>query len=122
MASAIEVVQAMLSFFDMDNKVKVIVMEFGTRLKQLYGTRLEQVILFGSQARGDAIEGSDIDVLIILSGEVNIGEEISRTSKICSDLSLAHDVALSRIFTSSERFAKEKNPFYTNVHREGISV
>ena len=109
-------------FFDMDNKVKAIVMEFGTRLKQLYGIRLEQVILFGSQARGDAIEGSDIDVMIILSGEVNIGEEIARTSKICSDLSLAHDVALSRIFTSSERFAKEQNPLYVNVHREGISL
>ena len=106
----------------MDNKVKAVVIEFGASLKQLYGKRLEQVILFGSQARGDAVEGSDIDVMIVLKGEVNIGEEISRTSKICSDLSLENDVALSRIFVSSERFAKESNPLYVNVHREGISV
>ncbi len=122
MASAIEVVQAVLCFFAMDNKVKAVVIEFGASLKQLYGKRLEQVILFGSQARGDAVEGSDIDVMIVLKGEVNIGEEISRTSKICSDLSLENDVALSRIFVSSERFAKESNPLYVNVQREGISV
>ncbi len=91
MASAIEVARAMLCFFTMDNKVKAIVIEFGASLKQLYGKRLEQVILFGSQARGDAVEGSDIDVMIVLNGEVNVGEEIARTSKICSDLSLEND-------------------------------
>ena len=91
----------------MNDQVKTIVAEFRTRLQQLYGERLEQVILFGSQARGDAVEGSDIDVMIVLKGEVKVGEEIARTSQLCSDLSLAYDVALSRIFTSNEKGAKE---------------
>ncbi len=106
----------------MDDKVKTIVSEFRQQLHQLYGDRLEQVILFGSQARGDAVEGSDIDVMIVLKGEVNVGDEISRTSQLCSDLSLAYDVALSRIFTSAERFAYERNPLFVNVQREGVWV
>ena len=106
----------------MDNKVKTIVAEFRQRLQQLYGDRLEQVILFGSQARGDAVEGSDIDVMIVLKGDVNVGDEISRTSQLCSDLSLAYDVALSRIFTSAERFAQGRSPLLLNVHREGVLV
>ncbi len=106
----------------MNEQVKTIVAEFRQRLQQLYGERLEQVILFGSQARGDAVEGSDIDVMIVLKGEVNVGEEITRTSELCSDLSLAYDVALSRIFTSAERFTQGRSPLLINVHREGVLV
>ncbi len=65
----------------MNEQVKTIVTEFRQRLQQLYSERLEQVIIFGSQARGDVVEGSDIDVMIVLKGEVNVGEEISRTPK-----------------------------------------
>ncbi|MBL8205087.1 MAG: nucleotidyltransferase domain-containing protein [Blastocatellia bacterium] len=106
----------------MQEKIRQILAEFRSRLEALYGERLEQVILFGSQARGDAVEGSDIDVMIVLKGEVNVGDEISRTSQLCSDLSLAYDVALSRIFTSAERFAHERSPLLSNVHREGVWV
>ena len=43
-------------------------------LSKLYGTRLYRLILFGSQARGDAKNYSDIDVLIVLKSQVNPGE------------------------------------------------
>ena len=49
------------------------------RLTELYGPRIDRLLLFGSQARGDAVEGSDVDVLVVLHGEVQPGEEIRRT-------------------------------------------
>ncbi len=110
------------AFGMISEQVKTIVSEFHAQLQQLYGERLEQVILFGSQARGDAIEGSDIDMMIVLKGNVSIGEEIARTSEICSRLSLINDVALSRIFLSSERFKHERTPLLLNVYREGVFV
>ena len=41
-----------------------------------YGDRLVQLVLCGSQARGNAEPGSDIEVLVVLWGEVNAGQEI----------------------------------------------
>src|ERR1700758_1320655 len=35
-------------------------------LDQIYGDRLERVVLFGSRARGDARENSDYDVAVVL--------------------------------------------------------
>ncbi len=106
----------------MNETVKPILAELRARLESLYGERLEQVILFGSQARGDAVEGSDIDVMIVLQGEVNVGDEISRTTELCSELSLAYDVVISTIFMSAYRYAQGQSSLLLNVHEEGIAV
>ncbi|MFN3967254.1 MAG: nucleotidyltransferase domain-containing protein, partial [Endomicrobiia bacterium] len=36
------------------------------RLRKLYGDNLSKVILYGSKARGDATDDSDIDILVVL--------------------------------------------------------
>jgi uncharacterized protein len=53
---------------------------------------LQHLTLFGSQARGDAEPGSDIDVLVVLKSPANPGEEIKRTGKAIADLSLDYNL------------------------------
>jgi len=52
----------------MTKKVKTVLSELRRRLERLYGRRLVQMVLYGSHARGDAEDGSDIDVLVVLTG------------------------------------------------------
>ena len=92
------------------------------RLTNLYGPKLENLILYGSQARGDAEEGSDVDVLVVISGEVLPGEDIRRTGAIVADLSLVNDLVISCAFVSSHRYLTEMSPFLLNVRREGIAL
>jgi predicted nucleotidyltransferase len=65
----------------MNKKLTAILAELRRRFEALYGARLVQMLLFGSQARGDAEPGSDIDVLVVLRGEVSPCEEIARTEE-----------------------------------------
>jgi len=53
-----------------------ILTDLHSRLTELYGARIDRLLLFGSQARGDAVDGSDVDVLVVLHGDVQPGEEI----------------------------------------------
>jgi predicted nucleotidyltransferase len=96
--------------------------ELRSRFEALYGLRLVRLMLYGSQARGDAEPGSDIDVLVILEGPVRPGEEIRRTLDDVAALSLENNVVFSCVFVSRDRFESELSPLLINVRREGVLV
>ncbi len=106
----------------MNAKIQAIVAELHRRLEALYGTRLVKIVLFGSQARGDAEPGSDIDVLVVLNGPVNPGEEISRTGDVVAELCLAHGVVIACVFMDRDRFLHRQGPLLRNIRREGVPV
>jgi predicted nucleotidyltransferase len=106
----------------MNDKLTAILAELRRRFEALYGERLVRMILFGSQARGDAEAGADIDVLVVLRGPVDPGQEIARSGEVTASLSLKYDVVISRVFISAEQFSEEQSPLLLNVRREGIHV
>jgi predicted nucleotidyltransferase len=104
----------------MNPKLKAILAELRSRFETLYGDRLVRLILYGSQARGDAEPDSDIDVLVVLKGAVRPGQEIERTGDVVSEVSLLNRTVISCVFFSEERFLSEWTPLLSNVRREGV--
>jgi hypothetical protein len=64
---------------------------------------------------------SDIDVLVVLKGNVNPGEEIKRTSLMVAELSLEYNQVISRLFMDESRFNSYNSPLLQNIRREGIA-
>ncbi|HEY9737610.1 MAG TPA: nucleotidyltransferase domain-containing protein [Trichocoleus sp.] len=91
-------------------------------LQEEYRDRLDRVILFGSQAREEATEDSDIDVLVVLDDPVHASEEIYRTSQFVAELCLEHNLLISRLFLPKSRFEAENSPLLVNIRREGIAL
>ncbi len=103
-----------------EEKLNTLLTELRHGLIELYGPRLARLILYGSQARGDAEPGSDIDVMVVLAGKVKVGDEIRRTGELVASISLQYDELISRIFVSVEQFDNEDSPLLINVRKEGV--
>ena len=58
----------------MNENLPEILAELRHYFNDLYGDRLVQLILYGSQARGDAKPDSDIDILVVLNEPVSAGK------------------------------------------------
>ena len=106
----------------MDASIQGILQELRRRFEQLYGDRLVHLVLFGSRARGDAEPDSDIDVLVVLNGPVNAGEEIGRTGGIIAEVSLENNVVISCVFMDRHRYEHKNGPLLRNIRKEGVPV
>ncbi len=101
-------------------EVDHIIKEFRAALERLYGQRLKDLILYGSWARNEATEDSDVDLLVVLEGDVEPGKEIDRMIDIITDINLKHNVLLSVCPASDRDYESLKSPLLMNVRREGV--
>ena len=101
-------------------RISDILKEFREELENLYQKRLKSIILYGSWARGDATEYSDIDLLIVLEGKVIPGKEIDKMIDIITEINLKHGVLISIYPVSEEDYSTINSPLLINVRREGV--
>lgn len=93
--------------------------------EKLYAEKLNKIILYGSYARGDNTEESDIDIMIVLNCDYDeVRKFRGKTSEMASDISLEEDVFLSILLRDKKHFEDNKDflPFYRNVIQDGVAV
>lgn len=103
-------------------RLNLIVEEYRSRLATTLGDELELIVLYGSQARKEAVEGSDIDILCVMRNPFRYGELINRTSQVTAEVSLKYDVVISRVFVTGEAYESHQSPFLMNVHQEQLAI
>lgn len=82
-----------------------------------------KVLLFGSQARGDAREDSDWDILILLNKEKLNNEDHDRYSYPLMELGWMIDQQIHPIlYTMKDWQKRHATPFYHNVEQDSIVV
>lgn len=106
-------------------KIDKAMIDLTSEAKNIYGSKLKEVILYGSCARGDFTEESDVDVMILLDVPVGlVKKESVKIDAIISklDIKYDYDLLLTALVRSYEDFSSWENykPFYKNIRKEGI--
>jgi predicted nucleotidyltransferase len=91
-------------------------------LESLYGARLKGVVLYGSSARGTETEESDIDLMVLLEGPVNVAREIRRIWAVLYPAQLDCDRLITVMPADADLYGTGAYSLYRNVHREGVAV
>lgn len=107
----------------MPNSINKILTEFNNQVREILGSRLKKTILYGSYARGDYNEKSDIDLMLLT--DLNF-EEIEKyrddISDIAFEIELKTGIIISPVIKNIDNYNSKINiiPFYRNVKKEGV--
>lgn len=105
------------------NNVQNSINMFVKQSKKILGNRVKKIILYGSYARGDYNDSSDIDILVLTD---YIPQEfysvLKMLSKMTYDIEIDNDVILVPIINNIENYklGVEEIPFYSNIEKEGV--
>ncbi len=91
-------------------------------VQEHYGTRLHKIILYGSFARGDFHEESDVDYLVLLKDEVRSMSENSVLSKHIREQNIEFDKPIQVFVCGKNRFETEANPLFYFIKKEGKDI
>jgi len=97
--------------------------EIRNRLSHAYGSRLTSVVLFGSEARGQAGPESDIDLLVVLERLVgDYGEELERGLIAVYPVALRLGRRVSVKLLAREEYENGDSPLLREVRRSGVAA
>ena len=109
----------------MPDHVSQIIYRFSQELKKILGDKLSKVIVYGSYARGDYNDRSDVDVMVL----VKMSDDEIRMIKndvydIAFDMQLSTGIEISPIIKNEEQYEYwvDTLPFYRNVREEGVVI
>jgi len=107
--------------------IRPILQELKKRLKDIYGDRLRSVVLFGSSARSDFTEESDVsdvDVLVVLKSIIDFDKDFNTVFDLTLNVEKNYDdfVMISVIPAKEEDYLSKVTPFLLNVRKEGIQI
>lgn len=91
----------------------------------IYGTNVVKIVLYGSYARGDFDEGSDIDIVAIVKGKrEELQKKLRQIWDLSADLGLENDVVVSPMVIPYDEFMRyrESLPYYRNIEEEGRKI
>ncbi len=97
--------------------------EMSSRLRLVYGEFLDEVILYGSYARGEQTEDSDVDIAILLKPG-NTEEMHDKMLDLVVDYELDLALTLSVVPIEYESYQQWRRilPFYKNIEKEGVVI
>ena len=106
-------------------KINEVTEELLRNTQRVLGDRLRKIIIYGSYARGDYKEYSDLDIMILADYDETEEKTIeNQLSVIANDASLDHDITVCMLLNNENLFMSRLpiSPFYRNVLSEGIEL
>lgn len=103
-------------------EIEFVVITLKKCLIKHYGKKIKQVVVYGSFARNEATEESDIDLLIIIADDLNPYNVRQNLSDLVFDILLENNELISIIVVVESNFRNSFSEFLSTVKKEGILI
>jgi uncharacterized protein len=104
-----------------DAKADPILSRFRAALDQIYGARLERVVLYGSRARGDERPDSDCDIAVFIKDPSRLGEELRRLASVTTDILIDTGAVISALPFRAGAY-RARTGFMLELRNDGLDL
>lgn len=107
------------------NEKQRILLEFSQIVKKILGETLKKIIVYGSYARGDYRENSDIDIMILTSlSNMEIEKIENKIFDVAFEFEMEYGIVINPVLENEKHFNYWLGalPFYDNVKKEGVEI
>jgi uncharacterized protein len=94
---------------------------FRAAVTEIYGDRLERVVLFGSRARGDAKPDSDYDIAVFIKNAGTFTDESARLAAVSTDILLDTGAVISATPFLAGTY-RERTGFMHELRKHGLDL
>jgi len=92
------------------------------KLEKSYGSKVLQIILYGSYARGEATSESDVDFLVVVDDSLDSWEVRRSLDDVLLDILLRDGRLVSVLVVPKSFYESYHSPFLKQIHKEGIPL
>jgi predicted nucleotidyltransferase len=91
-------------------------------LEEAFRERLKGIVLYGSEARGEATSESDIDILVLLTGPIKLGRDLRTIIHALYPLQLEIERVIDATPVSVDVYEAGEYALYRNAKRDGLVI
>lgn len=109
----------------MPETINVLLESYREEIEKIFGSRLNRMVLYGSYARGDFNEKSDMDIMILADVQP---EELSyfadKVYDVTYDFEVKYEMEINPSVQSIQVYDQWKKlyPFFINIEKDGVAV
>jgi predicted nucleotidyltransferase len=104
-----------------NREIDPVLSRFRAALDEIYGTRLERVVLYGSRARGDERPDSDYDIAVFIEDPGSLGGELHRLASLTTDILLDTGAVISAVPFRAGAY-RERTGFMHELRKDGLDL
>lgn len=102
--------------------IRDLLYEFAKDMKRIFASDLSRIVVYGSYARGDYTENSDVDVMVLVKmPEERVHDYMEQVSDCAFEYLMKYGIDISPVIKSEEHFNYwvDNLPYYRNARDAG---